>query len=97
MEETLTVHRLGERLRRSLATTNPSESCPSTVERVAGKRQTLAQRRSAAALDRHRLPEAERKFRRVQGFRELENLHHKLNPSLTQYVIVSAQLPERFA
>jgi hypothetical protein len=36
MEETLTVHRLGvgELLRRSLATTNPIESCLSTVERV---------------------------------------------------------------
>jgi transposase-like protein len=37
LEETLTVHRLGigELLRRSLATTNPIESCLSTVERVA--------------------------------------------------------------
>ena len=34
MEETLTVHRLGvgERLRRTLASTNPIESCLSTVE-----------------------------------------------------------------
>jgi hypothetical protein len=32
------------------------------------------------------LLEAERKFRKVKGFRELANLHHKLNPSLTQQV-----------
>ena len=37
LEETLTVHRLGvgERLRRTLSSTNPIESCLSTVERVA--------------------------------------------------------------
>jgi hypothetical protein len=38
MEETLTVHRLGVGwlLRHTLASTNPTESCLSTVERVAG-------------------------------------------------------------
>ena len=37
LEETLTVHRLGVGtvLRRKLATTNPIESCLSTVQRVA--------------------------------------------------------------
>jgi hypothetical protein len=30
------------------------------------------------------LREAERKFRRVKGYRELEILQRKLNPSLTQ-------------
>jgi putative transposase len=37
LKETLTVHRLGVRavLRRELATTNPIESCLSTVQRVA--------------------------------------------------------------
>ena len=37
LEETLTVHRLGigAVLRRKLATTNPIESCLSTVQRVA--------------------------------------------------------------
>jgi transposase-like protein len=46
LEETLTVHRLGVGavLRRKLATTNPIESCLSTVQRVARN----------VALDRHR-------------------------------------------
>jgi hypothetical protein len=35
------------------------------------------------------LLEAERKFRKIKGFRELENLNRKLNPSLTQQVQVA--------
>src|SRR5579885_2806699 len=81
LEETLTVHRLGigELLRRSLATTNPIESCLSTVERVArnvkrwhGGDQPL--RWTAAGL-----LEAEKKFRKVKGYRELTELAAKLN------------------
>jgi len=34
------------------------------------------------------LLEAEKKFRRVKGYRELERLESKLNPSLTQKVQV---------
>ena len=85
LEETLTVHRLGVEtlLRGTLASTNPIESCLSTVERVvrsvkrwrAGDR---ARRWSATGL-----LEAEKKFRRVKGYRELEILQRKLNPSLT--------------
>jgi putative transposase len=91
LEETLTVHRLGvgELLRRSLATTNPIESCLSTVQRVArhvkrwhGGDQPL--RWTATGL-----LEAERKFRKVKGFRDLAKLHRKLNPSLTQQVQVA--------
>lgn len=82
LEETLTVHRLGVGwlLRRSLATTNPIESCLSTVEQVArnvkrwrGGDQPL--RWTAAGL-----LVAEKKFRRVKGYRELEILHRSLNP-----------------
>ena len=64
LEETLTVHRLGvgAPLRQTLASSNPIESCLSTVERVA---------RNV-------------KRRRVKGFRDLELLQRKLNPSLTQ-------------
>ena len=58
LEETLTVHRLGigAVLRRKLATTNPIESCLSTVQQVARTVKTLARRKSAAALDGHRTP-----------------------------------------
>jgi putative transposase len=57
LEETLTVHRLGTGavLRRKLATTNPIESCLSTVQRVA-RRKALARRKSATALGGHRTP-----------------------------------------
>jgi hypothetical protein len=57
LEETLTVHRLGVGwlLRRTLASTNPIESCLSTVERVASAAadETLARRRTSLALDGH--------------------------------------------
>ena len=55
LEETLTVHRpnVGTLLRRTLTSTNPIESCLSTVERGT-QRKTLARRRSTAALDRDR-------------------------------------------
>ena len=91
LEETLTVHRLGvgALLRKTLASTNPIESCLSTVERVAhhvkrwhGGDQPL--RWTATGL-----LEAEKKFRRVKGYRELETLRHRLNPSLTQQVQVA--------
>jgi hypothetical protein len=35
------------------------------------------------------LPEAERKFRKVKGFREPPALQHKLNSALTQQVQVA--------
>lgn len=86
MEETLTVHRLGvgELLRRSLATTNPIESCLSTVERVARNVKRWHGGDQALRWTATGLLEAERKFRKVKGFRDLANLHRKLNPSLTQ-------------
>jgi transposase-like protein len=85
LEETLTLHRLGvgELLRRSLATTNPIESCLSTVERVARNVKRWHAGDQALRWTATGLLEAERKFRKVKGFRELANLHRKLNPSLT--------------
>src|SRR6266478_4563355 len=58
------VHRLGVgwSLRRTLSATNPIELCLSTVERMA-ERETVAGWGSAAALARHGLREAEKKFR----------------------------------
>ena len=91
MEETLTVHRLGvgELLRRSLATTNPIESCLSTVERVARNVKRWHGGDQPLRWTATGLLEAERKFRRVKGYRELALLHRKLNPSLTQQAQVA--------
>jgi putative transposase len=91
MEETLTVHRLGvgELLRRSLATTNPIESCLSTVEPVARNVKRWHGGDQPLRWTATGLLEAERKFRKVKGFRDLANLHRKLNPSLTQQVQVA--------
>jgi transposase-like protein len=86
MEETLTVHRLGvgALLRRSLATTNPIESCLSTVERVARNVKRWHGGDQPLRWTATGLLEAERKFRKVKGFRELANLQRQLNPSLTE-------------
>jgi putative transposase len=86
LEETLTVHRLGvgTLLRTTLASTNPIESCLSTVERVARNVKRWRTGDHALRWTATGLLEAERKFRRVKGYRELEFLQRKLNPSLTQ-------------
>lgn len=91
LEETLTVHRLGvgELLRRSLANTNPIESCLSTVERVARNVKRWHAGDQALRWTATGLLEAEKKFRKVKGFRELPALQRKLNPALTQQVQVA--------
>jgi putative transposase len=91
LEETLTVHRLGvgELLRRSLTNTNPIESCLSTIERVTRNVKRWHAGDQALRWTATGLLEAERKFRKVKGFRELPALQHKLNPSLTQQVQVA--------
>lgn len=86
LEETLTVHRLGVGglLRQTLASTNPIESCFSIVEKVA--RNVKRWRAGDHALRRTAtgLLEAEKKFHKVKGYRQLESLRRKLDPSLTQ-------------
>ncbi|HEX2712049.1 MAG TPA: IS256 family transposase [Candidatus Acidoferrales bacterium] len=91
LEETLTVHRLGvgELLRRSLANTNPIESCLSTVERVARNVKRWHAGDQALRWTATGLLEAERKFRKVKGFRELSTLQRKLNPTMTQQAQVA--------
>lgn len=91
LEETLTVHRLnvGALLRRTLASTNPIESCLSTVERVSHNVKRWRGGDQALRWTATGLLEAEKKFRRVKGYRELEALCHRLNPSLTQQVQVA--------
>lgn len=82
LEETLTLHRLGvpELLRKSLSSTNIIESCFSTTRGTTGRVKRWrngdqVQRWSAAAL-----LEAEKKFRRINGYRMLPVLILALNP-----------------
>ena len=76
LEETLTVHKLGITglLKKTLATTNPLESCFSGVRTTTGRVKRwrggdMAQRWAVAALLR-----AEKKFRRIRGYKELPKL-----------------------
>jgi len=76
LEETLTVHRLGVTglLRKTVSTTNPIESCFSLTRAVTGRVKRwrggdMVQRWAVAALLR-----AEKKFRRVKGYREIPKL-----------------------
>lgn len=84
MEETLTLHRLGVApiLRRSLSSTNLIESCLSTVRHVARNVKRWRGGTHTARWVATGLLEAERKFRRVKGYRELAELARKLNPEL---------------
>jgi hypothetical protein len=84
LEEALTVHRLGVGwlLRRTLASTNAIESCLSTVERVARNVKRWHGGDQALRWTATGLLEAERKFRKVKGFRDLATLQRKWNPSL---------------
>lgn len=76
LEETLTVHKLGITglLRKTLSTTNPIESCFSIARTITGRVKNwqdgnMAQRWAAAALLR-----AEKKFKRVKGYKDLPKL-----------------------
>ncbi|MGH9789207.1 MAG: IS256 family transposase [Candidatus Acidiferrales bacterium] len=84
MEETLTLHRLGVSalLRRSLASTNIIESCLSTVRHVARNVKRWQTGDHVARWTAAGLLEAEKKFRKVKGYRELKELARKLNPEL---------------
>ena len=84
MEETLTLHRLGvgSLLRRTLSSTNAIESCLSTVRHVARNVKRWQGRDHIARWTVAGLLDAEKKFRRVKGYRELQELARKLNPGL---------------
>lgn len=76
LEETLTVHKLGvkELLRKTLSTTNPIESCFSVTRTITGRVKRwrgddMVQRWAVASLLR-----AEKKFKRVKGYKELSKL-----------------------
>lgn len=86
LEETLAVHRLGvgELLRRSLSTTNAIESCLSTVQRVARNVKRWQKGTQSLRWTATGLLEAEKRFNRIKGYREIGILHRRLNPSLIQ-------------
>lgn len=76
LEETLTVHKLGVTglLRKTLQTTNPIESCFSVTRTITGRVKRwrgddMVQRWAIAALLR-----AEKKFKRVKGYKEIPKL-----------------------
>jgi hypothetical protein len=80
---TLTVHRLGigAVLRRKLATTNPIESCLSTVQRVARNVKRWREGDQPLRWTATGLLEAEKKIRRIKGLQEILLLKERLNPS----------------
>jgi putative transposase len=92
LEETLTVHRLGigAVLRRKLATTNPIESCLSTVQRVARNVKRWREGNQPLRWTATGLLEAEKHFRRIKGYQELLLLKERLNPSRIQQKEVQA-------
>ncbi len=76
LEETLTLHKLGVTglLRKTLSTTNPIESCFSVTRTITGRVKkwnggNMVQRWAVAALLR-----AEKKFKRVKGYKEIPKL-----------------------
>ncbi len=85
MEETLTLHRLGvgALLRRTLSTTNTIESCLSTVRRITRNVTRWQGGDHIARWTAAGLVEAQKKFRRVKGYRDLAELERKLNPVST--------------
>jgi putative transposase len=86
LEETLTVHRFGVGgwLRRTLSSTNPIESCLSTVERVARNVKRWREGDQSLRWTATGLLEAEKRFNRIKGYREIEALNCRLNPSAIQ-------------
>jgi len=86
LEETLTVHRLGVGavLRRKLATTNPIESCLSTVQQVARNVKRWREGDQPLRWTATGLLEAEKRFRRIKGYQGIMLLKERLNPSRIQ-------------
>ncbi len=86
LEETLTVHRwgVGARLRRSLSSTNSIESCLSTVERVTRNVKRWREGDQSLRWTATGLLEAEKRFNRIKGYREIGILNRRLNPSTIQ-------------
>lgn len=95
LEETLTVRRLqvSERLQRSLRSTNPLESAISGYRRTAGRVARWCNGEQALRWTAAGLLEAETRFRRIAGYRELPLLRAailRLRESQPTEAIVSA-------
>jgi len=90
-EETLTLDRRGVSplLRWSLSRTNVIESCLSTVRHVARHVKRWQGGDHLARWTAAGLLEAEKKFGRVKGYRELKELNRILNPELHSRVRVA--------
>ena len=73
LEETLTVHRLmlPDRLRTTFRTTNPIENCLSSTRHLCRNVKRWRNDDMAVRWAGTMLLEAEKKFRRVRGFREM--------------------------
>ena len=83
MEKDLALHASASLavLRRKLATTNPIESCLSTVQRVARNVKRWREGNQPLRWTATGLLEAEKKFRRIKGYQEILLLKERLNPS----------------
>lgn len=86
LEETLTLHRLkvAPLLRESLATTNIIESCLSRVEHVTGRVKRWQGGDHVQRWIGTALLEAEKKFRKVKGYKSLAELMNRINTSILQ-------------
>ena len=83
---------MGSRLRRTLATTNAIESCLSTVRHVARNVQRWQGGDHIARWTAAGFLEAEKRFRRVKGYRQLAELAKKWNPGSFEQIRQSARL-----
>ena len=75
-EETLTLHRLGipPRLRRSLRSTNLIESCFSATRKFCRNVKNWKNGNMALRWGGTMLQEAEKRFRRVKGYRSMQSV-----------------------
>ncbi|GAB4355427.1 MAG: hypothetical protein Kow0099_39350 [Candidatus Abyssubacteria bacterium] len=92
LEETLTIHKLGggDLLRKTLSTTNPIESCFSVTRAITGRVKRwrggdMAQRWAVASLLR-----AEKRFRRVKGYKQIPKLLFTLKTNSVEKEEVAA-------
>ena len=92
LEETLTVHRLGigEVLRKTLSNTNFIESSIWMLEKVSGRVKYWRNGGHILRWVASGLLEAEKRFRRVRGWRELKILDEKLNVENVDFNKLSA-------
>ena len=81
LEETLTLHRLGipEALRRSLRSTNPIESCFSMTKKFCRNVKRWQSADMALRWAGAMLQEAQKRFRRLKGYRSMSVLVASLN------------------